>query len=109
MQTKSILAVRFTSIDTTTEVAEIAKLGMKAGADVKLEHDVDEYDRPITRATLSRTTPGDVVQDMAVLAYIHGMAYGQTPAAVLDDVRARLENMHVALDVPPSDGPGIAE
>jgi hypothetical protein len=109
MKTESFLAVTFSKLDTTTEMAEIAKLAMKAAADLNVERVEDGNGRLVPRATMTRTRPGDLVQDIAWLVYADGMTRGKSPSAVLDDVRALLEKMHVPLDVPPSDGPGIAE
>jgi hypothetical protein len=105
----SRLTVTFDGIDTTTELAELAKLSGKTGADLRTEHYEDDNDQPKIRAVLTRTTPDFAVTDAAWLVYVQAMTRDQLPVAILDEVRSKLEALHVTLDVKPSDGPGIAE
>lgn len=109
MIARSRLAVTFDQIDTTTELAELAKMSAKTGADLTVEHYEDEHNRPRMRATLTRTATNFIVNDVASLVYMQAMTRDKTPAAVLDEVRAKLEGMHITLDRSPSDGQGIAE
>ena len=105
----SRLAVTFSHINTTTELAELAKLSAKTGADLQVEHYRDDNDGPSMRAVMTRTSAEWLVNDAAWLVYIQAMSRGKSPAAVLDEIRARLETINVVLDRDPNDGPGIAE
>ena len=105
----SRLTVTFEGIDTTTELAELAKLSGAIGANLTTEHYVDDHNQGKIRAVLTRPTPHFAVTDAASLVYVQAMTRDKSPDEVLDEVRTTLEAMHVALNRAPSDGPGIAE